>query len=87
MIVGRQGIAFVVIQAIAISGHAGHENIPAHFAVENLGGRFDLGASGAVLPIVSNVENCIERVAPTALRTEAASLRSATRLWTRLPKG
>ena len=60
MIVRSQGLAFVVVQTIAIRGHAGHENIAFKIVAEGERGAFHVGCRGALLPIVDVVENGFE---------------------------
>src|SRR5699024_10730080 len=55
MVVWREGVAFVMVQAIAIGRNARHENITATRTVEQPRHRFNLGAGCAALPIVGEV--------------------------------
>ena len=60
MVIGRQRIAFLVIQAVAIGRHAGHENVAAEAVAAGPHGGFHLLGGGAALPIVNVVENHVE---------------------------
>jgi hypothetical protein len=56
MIVGRKGIAFMVVQAVAIRRHARHEDVTAYLAVENLRCVRNLRTSCTALPVISGVK-------------------------------
>ena len=87
MIVRRQRIAFVMIQSVAIRGHAGHENVARQRSPASLRRGFDLRRRGAALPVVDVVEDDFEAAAFERLRAPASgSLRSAIRFCTRRPR-
>ena len=66
-IVGRERIAFVMIQAIAVSRDAGHENVAMQvIAGGGAHGRFDMGRGGAAIPIIDVVENDFEVLDPAS---------------------
>src|SRR5579875_1606842 len=60
VVIRRQGVAFMVVQPIAVSRNARHENIAANRSVEEPGNGFHLAATRAVLPIVREIVNGIE---------------------------
>ena len=55
MVVGRQCVALMMVQAVAVRSDTRHENVPAHVTFKKLGGRFNLCAGAAPLPIVGVV--------------------------------
>ena len=63
MIVRRQRIAFVVIQAVAIGGHARHEDVAHQAVARGLHRGFHLRRRGAALPVVDVVEDDLEAAA------------------------
>ena len=62
-VVGGQGVALVVIQAVAVGGDAGHEDVAANVAAKLLAERVDDGGGGAALPVVGVVEKGVEVLA------------------------
>ncbi len=62
-IVRRQRVAFVMIQAIAISGDARHENVAMQFVADGAHRAFDVRGGSAALPIVDVVEHYVEILA------------------------
>ena len=60
MVVGREGIGFMMVQAIAIGGDARHEDIAAEAVAGGAHGGFDMVRGGAALPVVDIVENDFE---------------------------
>src|ERR1017187_7448394 len=64
VIIGRQRVAFLVVESVAVGGHAGHEDVPAHPVAEQAHGSFHLGRGGAVFPIVRVVEHHLEPPPP-----------------------
>ena len=85
MVVRRQRVAFVVIQAVAIGRHARHEDVALQAVAAGPHGGLHLRGGGAALPVVDVVEDHLEAPAITAaLAAGVASLRSATRFSTRL---
>src|SRR5579872_474325 len=63
MIVGRQGIALMMIQAIAIRRHARHEDIAMQASVDGARGGLHLRGGGAALPVVDIVVDNLEAAA------------------------
>ncbi len=59
-VVRRQRVAFVMIQAVAVRGHARHENVTMEIAAARAHGAFDVAGGGPALPVVDVVENDIE---------------------------
>jgi len=60
VIVRGQRVAFIVIQAVAIRRHAGHENIARNAVATRLHGGLHLCRGGAALPIVDIVVDHVE---------------------------
>ena len=57
---GASGVALVVIQAVAIGGDAGHENVPRQAVAAGPRGRLHLRRGGPALPVVDVVVNDLE---------------------------
>ncbi len=60
MIIRGQGIAFVMVQAVAVGSDTGHEDITPGAAGEHLGRGFNDGGGGAALPVVDEVIDDVE---------------------------
>ncbi len=60
MIVGRQRVAFVVVQPVAVRRHAGHEDVALQAIARGARGGFNVGRRGAALPIVGVIEDHLE---------------------------
>ena len=63
MVVGGERVALLVVQAVAIGGDAGHEDVAADAVAAGADGGLHLGGRGAALPIVGIVENHLEAAA------------------------
>ena len=62
-VVGRQGVAFVVVQAVAVGRDARHKDVAVERAVDGADRAFHLRRGGAALPIVNVVEDHLEALA------------------------
>ena len=60
VVVRRQRVAFIMIQAVAVRRHAGHENIARQAVATGPHGGLHLRRRGAALPIVDVVVDYIE---------------------------
>ncbi len=60
MVVRRQRVAFVMVQSVAVGGHARHENVALQVGAAGARGGFHVGRRGAALPVVDVVEDDVE---------------------------
>ncbi len=60
VVVRRQCVAFIVVQAVAVGRHAGHEDIARYAVAAGPHGGLHLRRGGAALPIVDVVVNHVE---------------------------
>ena len=67
MIVGRQRVALIVVQAVAVGGHAGHEDVARQAVAAGAHGGLHLRGRGAALPVVDIVVDHVEAAAVQGL--------------------
>jgi hypothetical protein len=60
VVIGRQRVAFLVVQAVAVGAHAGNEDIAGQAVTEKPHGGLDLLGGGAAFPVVHVVEDDVE---------------------------
>jgi len=60
VVIGGEGVGFMVIEAVAVGGDGRHEDVFTEVAFEGLDGVFDLGGGGAAFPVVDVIEDDIE---------------------------